>query len=337
MNQNEHIDDLIAKHLAQETSTAEEDIVNDWIVRSETNKMYYSEMKMIHEVTGAKTLQNKIDIDAAWNKFRKKRFEDLDEKTTINDEKSIIKKIALSFYGKAALFIAMAGLGYSLYSHWSGKERLIVFSSPVLDTRKDTLPDGTFVLLNPKSSITYSTSFNRSNRELKLAGEGYFHVHHNADLPFIINTGSIFVKDVGTSFTIKATPSDSTVMVHVDEGEVIFYSLQNSGLTLLKNETGIYNLISETFRKKDNDSFDTGTDKILSFENTSLRFVIDSVNKVYNEHIVLSCEKLESLELTAEFKEKTATPIIETIAETFDLSITRTNGTVSLNSKACKK
>lgn len=330
MNQYEHIDELIAKHLAEETSVAENDIVNTWIASSEVNSMYYSEMKMIYETAEEKVVQNKINVDAAWNKFSKKLPEQV-------DEKPITKKLLISFYSKAAIFICVLGLGYLMYTHFSNKESVIVFSSSVSNVCTSTLPDGTFISLNPKSSISYSSSFNTASRELKLTGEAYFRVQHNADLPFIVNTGNVFIKDIGTAFTIKATPSDSTVIVKVEEGEVIFYSVQNSGITLVKNETGIYNLISETFRKKDNDFSDKISETTLSFENTNLEFVIDTLNKVYNEHIILSCKKLESLELTAAFKEKTVTPIIETIAETFDLSITRNNGVVSLNSKSCKE
>jgi transmembrane sensor len=331
MNQYEHIDELIAKHFAEETSVTEEDIINNWIASSETNKNYFSEMKMIHEVAEGKVMQNKINVDAAWDKFSKK----LPEHTA---KKPVIKKLTLSFYSKAALFICALGLAYLMYNQLNRKERLIVFSSPASATTDLTLPDGSYVLLNPKSSIVYSSLFNTTNRELKLVGDAYFRVQHNADLPFKVNSGNLFIKDIGTSFIIKATPADSTVTVHVEEGEVIFYSLQNSGITLIKNETGIYNLISKTFRKRDDKSLNPGSeiDQTLSFENTSLRFVIDTLNKVYNEHIILSCEKLESLELTATFKEKTAAPIIETITETFGLSVTRNNGTVSLNSKDCK-
>jgi ferric-dicitrate binding protein FerR (iron transport regulator) len=331
MKQYEHIDELIAKHFAEETSVAEEDIITNWIASSETNKNYFSEMKMIHEVAKGKNLQHKINVDAAWERFSKK----LPEHTA---KTPVIKKLTLSFYGKAALFICALGLAYLMYYQLSLKERLIVFSSPTSTTRSLTLPDGSYVLLNPKSSIVYSSLFNNTSRELKLVGDAYFRVEHNADLPFTVNTGNLFIKDVGTSFIIKATPADSTVMVHVEEGEVIFYSLQNSGITLIKNETGIYNLISKIFRKKEDNLFKPGSemDQTLSFENTSLRFVIDTLNKVYNEHIILSCEKLESLELTATFKERTAAPIIETITETFGLSVTRKNGTVSLSSKDCK-
>lgn len=329
MNQHEHIDELIAKHLAKETSAAEKDFINKWIASSETNNSYYSEMKMIYEIADKQTLQDKINIDIAWNKFSEKLPEPANKRT-------IFKKLIATLYGKAALFICLFGLGYLIYSQFGYHEKEIVFSSSTSASRNDTLSDKTFVSLYPNSSIRYSSSFNISNRNLKLTGEAYFKVQHNAELPFIINTGKVFIKDIGTAFTVKALPSDSTVMVTVTEGKVIFYSSQNSGMTLLKNETGIYNLISETFRKKD-DSFNAETTQTLSFESTSLQLVIDTLNKVYHEHIVLSCKNLESLELTASFKEKTATPIVETIAETFGLSITRNNGTVLLNSRTCKK
>jgi transmembrane sensor len=331
MNKYEHIDELIAKHLAGETTSGEEDIVQSWIANSETNKIYYSEMQLVYEVAEEETIHNKIKLDAAWKKFSKKITEPI-------AEEPILKKLTAAFYGKAALFIGMFGLAYLAYNHLNQMERPIVFSSSVSSTRSNTLPDGTFVVLNPKSNITYSSSFNDTNRELKLMGEASFHVHHQADLPFIVNIGNAFVKDIGTSFIIKATPSDSIVMVYVEEGEVIFYSVKNSGIALIKNETGIYNLISGTFRKKEDGAIEalSETSQTLSFENTSLRFVIDTLNKVYNEHITLSCEKLESLELTATFKEKTVAPIIETITETFGLSVNKANGTISLNSKDCK-
>jgi transmembrane sensor len=338
MDQYEHIDDLIAKHLAAETSAAEDDIVDNWIAISETNRMYYSELKLIYEVAEEKIVLDKINIHAAWSRFSKKLPEQITEKTIDKNEQTVIKKLIASFYGKAAVFICAIGVCYLIYNQVH-TEKMIVLSSSVSTTLRNTLPDGSSITLSPKSSVTYFSSFNTRNRSLKLAGEAYFHVQHNADLPFIVNTGAVFVKDIGTSFTVKAISSDSTVTVNVEEGEVSFYSSQNSGVTLIKNETGIYNLVSQTFRKKNSGAPDTGpeTDQILSFENSNLELVIDTLNKVYNEHILLSCEKLKSLELTAEFKEKTAAPIIETIAETFGLSVIRANGTVTLNSKTCKE
>lgn len=331
MNQYENIDELIAKCLAEEASVAEKDIVHNWIATSENNKRYYSEMKLIFEVAGEKIVSKKVNVSDAWEKFSKQLPEQ-------NGKETILKKLTSSFYSKAAIFICALGLGYFVYSQLNTAEKEIIFSSSVSNQRSNTLPDGTFIVLNAQSSISYSSSFNSSNRALSLTGEAYFKVTHNEELPFIVNTGTVFIKDVGTSFTVKARPTDSTVVVTMEEGEVIFYSSQHPGITLVKNETGIYNVRSKTFRKKEETqpSADLVKNQTLSFENTSLRFVIDTLNKAYNEHIVLSCEKLGSLELTATFKETSVKPIIETIAETFGLSVTRTNGSISLSGQACK-
>jgi transmembrane sensor len=330
MNPYEHIDELIAKHLAKETSAEEEEILHNWIVNSEDSNAYYSEMKVIYEAAAKKAVEGKINVDAAWNTFSKR----LQESET---KKPIIKRLTLAFFSRAALFIFMASLAYFMYNRLSHQEKLIVLSSSASATYNHTLPDKTFVSLYPKSSIAYTSTFNKTNRELKLSGEAYFHVQHREDLPFIINAEKVFIKDIGTTFTVKAQPSDSTVMVHVIEGEVIFYSFQHAGITLLKNETGIYNQISQAFRKKDHHFAEPEVNQTLSFESARLRLVIDTLNKVYHEHILLSCKKLESLELTAAFKEKTAIPIVETIAETFGLSVTSVNGTIILNGKDCKE
>ena len=331
MEQYEHIDELIAKHLAGETSVTEKEVLHKWMAGSKRNEVYYSEMKVTYEAGKTIRIASEIDVEAAWNKFSKTLKEPQVKKT-------VVKKITSFFYSKAAIFIGLLGLGCFIYYQLGQQEKNIVFSSSVT-VRENILPDGTFILLHPQSSISYSSSFDKDNREIQLKGEAYFNVQHKADLPFIISFGNVFIKDIGTAFTVKANPSDSVVAVTVTEGEVIFYSTRNAGISLLKDETGIYNLISETFRKKKENSFGENSEDILTlnFENTSLRQVVDTINKIYNEHIRFSCKELESLELTATFKERTAAPIVEIIAETFGLSIISDKENMILDSKDCKK
>jgi ferric-dicitrate binding protein FerR (iron transport regulator) len=49
------------------------------------------------------------------------------------------------------------------------------------------LPDGTKVIISANTNFTYPATFGTKNREIKLSGEAYFEVTHNADLPFIVN------------------------------------------------------------------------------------------------------------------------------------------------------
>lgn len=333
MNHYENIDELIAKCLAEEASVLEKEIVNSWIDVSEENRKYYTDVEVIYKKAGKTTMEDKQIVSAAWEKFSER----LPERT---HKRSVLKRITVSFYSKAAVIIIMITAGYFIYKNTSQEEKDIILSSAFSSALNDTLPDGTFVSLSPKSTLTYPSSFNNKNRGLKLTGQAYFHVRHNQVLPFIVNAENVFIKDIGTSFTVKAHPADSTVVVFVEKGKVLFYSEQDPGISLTENETGIYTKTSASFRKKEDEdvnlNFQSGNIHTLSFEGASLRSVVTTLNKVYNVHLVLSCVKLESLKLTATFTEATVNPIVETIAETFNLSVTKTAGTILLDGQACK-
>ena len=52
-----------------------------------------------------------------------------------------------------------------------------------------TLPDGTIVYLNAKSSLTYSQDFGRNDRKVELSGEGFFEVKKDTEKKFTVGTG----------------------------------------------------------------------------------------------------------------------------------------------------
>jgi ferric-dicitrate binding protein FerR (iron transport regulator) len=326
LNQKKNIDNLIAKSLADETSTEETDIINKWISASEYNCHYYSDIKTIFEIAGRLDLQKESETLMDLND---------DLPTSLNIEQSGKMKRFITFiYTRAALFISLFGVTYLLYNYPLPKENGITILSSGPRSITHTLLDGTSIILSPESSISYESSYNNTNRKIKLKGEAYFKVRHNPDRPFSVNIDNVFIEDIGTSFRICAKPNDSTYTVYVDEGQAMFYTSHNPGVLLTVNEIGIYNQTSKVFRKiKLTPSI---KNRKLHFENASLRSVIDSLNIVYNTSILLSCKEMESLELTATFEESSVFPIIEIIAETFHLSITRKNEVTLLNNPLCK-
>ena len=50
------------------------------------------------------------------------------------------------------------------------------------------LPDGTKVMLNAGSRLSYTSEFNKRTRDIFLSGEGYFEVAHDKERPFNVNT-----------------------------------------------------------------------------------------------------------------------------------------------------
>ncbi len=70
------------------------------------------------------------------------------------------------------------------------------------------LPDGSVVILNVGSKISYPQKFSDSIRAVHLEGEAYFDVAHNEQLPFVVQSGSVNTTVLGTSFNINARNLD---------------------------------------------------------------------------------------------------------------------------------
>lgn len=333
MNPYENIDELIAKFLAGEASIEGKDSVNTWINASDSNNSYYADARIIFEIARKPVPYDEMEISRAWKKLN----EDISVPINVHrDRKTNVRKRMILFYARAAIFICIIGIPYLLFNHFHPKEKVVTLSSAESASITQLLPDGTFVILSPESSISYTSFYNQKNREIKLTGEAYFKVHHHSDLPFVVNIEGTFIKDVGTAFKICSKPGDSLVTVHVQEGEALFYTSQNLGVTLTANEMGVYSQASKAF-KKFTLTARVKNKTVLHFEQKNLKSVVDSLNTVFDSQILLSCKELESLELTATFNETSVDRVIEIIAETFHLSITRTGKSISLDSPLCKQ
>lgn len=84
-----------------------------------------------------------------------------------------------------------------------------------------TLPDGTVVMLNGGTRLTYDTkAFGRKLREVALDGEAFFEVAKNREVPFIVNNGEAQVKVLGTSFNVEGYSADAAIRVTLKSGKV---------------------------------------------------------------------------------------------------------------------
>ena len=83
-----------------------------------------------------------------------------------------------------------------------------------------SLPDSSHVILNAGSTFRYPDNFAADLREVYLAGEGYFMVHHNSRKPFLVHTGNITTTVLGTTFDISAYPENKIIAVTLLTGKV---------------------------------------------------------------------------------------------------------------------
>jgi transmembrane sensor len=82
-----------------------------------------------------------------------------------------------------------------------------------------SLADGSKVWLNAGSSLRFPVSFTDSTRHVFLEGEAYFQVTHNGK-PFIVSSGEMDVRVLGTSFNVLAYPDEQQLVTTLVEGSV---------------------------------------------------------------------------------------------------------------------
>jgi transmembrane sensor len=84
-----------------------------------------------------------------------------------------------------------------------------------------TLRDGTTLVLGPATHLRVASDFGTSTRTVMLDGEALFTVVHDARHPFAVQTARGTVRDVGTTFVVRAYRDDADERVAVAEGEVV--------------------------------------------------------------------------------------------------------------------
>jgi len=154
--------------------------------------------------------------------------------------------------------------------------------------RKLVLPDGTRVTLNAGSSISYPKTFSKESRRVTLTGEAFFDVTRNEKSPFVIRTGEVTTKVLGTSFNIRAYPENKAVQVAVVEGKVkvnarIGSKDQNACVFLTKSEMATFQkeageLIVSTYDEKEQIGWKDG---MLYFQKSDFESTIIKLERWY--------------------------------------------------------
>ena len=333
MNNEQTIDDLLAKYLADETNTHESDMIGEWIMESKDNQKTFNHSKIIWD--GAKNHQ-KVDVDVAWAKLnitKKKEIESVDNQ----EVKPIVKLNWLNNFLKiAAVLVVLFGLWFVAAKQFTTPQNdVLTFKSGNQPIEK-ILPDGTKILLSKNSEITYPKNFEGDTREINLTGEGFFDVHHDATHPFIIHTQGTDVKVLGTSFNVRAY--NAQVQVLVKTGRVQF-SKNNKQVILTKGQKGEILANVDTIIKSEISEVKIIVKENINsfvFNKMSLGEVAENLSKRFGKNIKFSQDKIKNCKLTATFENEKLENIIAVIAETFNLKIDNQADMIILSGDGCE-
>jgi transmembrane sensor len=327
-NEIEDIDNLIGNLLAGEATPGEKAKVEEWVSQHDSNKAYFEQLKTIFEAASAKNIQLHVDESLAWQKVKAK----------IKQQKPATET---NYWTVLKIAAGIAWLGFLTFMFFQNRNNNNPNQTLLLKTEKltlqDTLLDGSKAFLNKNSNLVYSYNSKKKSRTVKLSGEAFFEVKHDDKKPFVIETDEVFIKDIGTEFNVKAYPEDSIVIVHVSSGEVQFYSSHNPGLNLKAGEQGIYDKSMKAFSKivKRDTNVLAYKNRVLTFKDLDLQSIIATLNDVYDVKITLANDVIKKCRLTVRFTNDRLETVLDVIAETLHLTLTKTESEVIFSGTGC--
>jgi transmembrane sensor len=225
----------------------------------------------------------------------------------------------------ALLVVAGAATIWNIETLWRGPVAIREFST-IAGTRSTvTLRDGTRLTLGPATRVRVPADFGNRSRTVELDGEAVFAVVHDAKRPFVVHTQHTTVRDVGTTFVVRAYAPDGAARVAVAEGEVAV-----GGAALKANDAASIDTAGRiTVRRGVDVSRDFGwSTGRLEFEDTPLRDVAKEIERTYGIDVTIADSAIARKLVTASFSDESVDEVLTTVTRVVGAQYTRNGRTV---------
>lgn len=191
---------------------------------------------------------------------------------------------------------------------------MVTESTGVGSIREITLPDSTHVWLNAGGELRYAKGFKGSRREVYLEGEAFFDVASMPGQPFIIHSGELDTRVLGTSFDVAAYGSDPAVRVVVAAGKVQVSLPGNTRtMTLSRDQMVTYRRAGHTLSKSEGvdwRDFASWREGKIVFHHTPLAEVARVLGRHYHLSFTLAGQALGASDITGEFRQDQSAELI---------------------------
>lgn len=202
----------------------------------------------------------------------------------------------------AAIFLVAIGISFLWLQDSETKDVKTVISTLNGQMANVTLPDGTKVWLNSNTRLEFPTVFAKNKREIKMDGEAYFEVAHNARKPFLVHTPrKETVEVLGTKFYVEAYSNtenfetalmEGSVRVNSGNGSFIISPLQRA---VLKNGEMVVEKITnlDVYR---------WCEGLICFKNEHFMDIVKELEKYYGVKININDKNINNPQLTVKFR-----------------------------------
>lgn len=184
------------------------------------------------------------------------------------------------------------------------------------------LQDGTRVILNSGSKITYPLSFGKTQRKVTLTGEAYFEVAKDESRSFIVatpGTNGVLGQEIsvlGTHFNVNAYEDEQAFVTTLLEGSIKIAAENNLGDKLLKPGQQAVIRQSITVSNANVDAAVAWTNDLFYFTDLPLKDMMRKLARWYDVEVVYQGE-VPSIGFWAQIsKNKNLSEVLATIETT---------------------
>ena len=328
-------DELIIRHLSGEASAEEEKQLQLWMAQLPENEKYYDELRKVFELSAnhfAKNSKQQVDVnvDQEWNAFVATTKKETPIRT-LNPEKPSRLWLRIA---AALLLIAASGF---VINYFVFRNTDIQFQTADA-TQSVSLPDGSTVVLNKYSELSYASSFGETDRIVTLKGEAFFEVERDTQKPFVIHVNNAEVEVLGTAFNVQGYSDREEIEVVVQTGLVKFsVPGVNKEVKLEAGQKGIYTKAPKDLESTLNSdvNFLAWNTQKLVFNESDLRSVIETLNRTYRVNITLPTNIPASCVVTVTFDHQSLQSVLNVLKTTLNLEYKINGNRIEILSAGC--
>jgi ferric-dicitrate binding protein FerR (iron transport regulator) len=319
--------DTIIKFLSNRCTNTELDEIIRWAnteaFSKEGTRMAFDDWKSYRE-------EENVEDDEKFSLLFDKIQQKINSESLKNRNIETRKPVFITWLTRAAAILLLPALAFLFYTLSENAEikmesaqlaNLPVDSleiiAPIGSRTVVQLTDGSEVHLNYGSRLKYPQTFTGDSREVLLTGEGYFDVAHNPEKPFIVKTGKLNVKALGTAFNVLAYPECNEVQTTLVNGKVVLESVETEGKvktigSMTPGQHVNYNVkTGAVLSSKGNiEKYIAWKEGKLIFDETTILEAAEKLSRMFNVSIEVD-DKIKDYTYTVTFEDEPLFQILE--------------------------
>lgn len=311
----------------------------------------------VEEIITEKEVRREVE------KFLAKVNDGVKQGETASAETAPIKSVIWAYlsYAAAAVVLITAGMAWYFSGATQSNQKITVSQTAIVSDLVETsnptseplrlrLGDESEVILSPNSQLRYPAQFADSARIVYLTGEASFSVERQ-ERPFLVMTGDMVTKVLGTRFVVRAFEKENKFSVQVISGKVAVSSVEPNrasgsrevnGLILTANQAAIFekelNHLSKTLVTNPLIvTRDAGVSQSeIHYEETTLPAILTELERSYGIPIQFDAPSLQNCRITATLSNETLYEKLDILCKTVSASYEIVDGQIVVSGRGCK-